>query len=50
MITVEGIIVDLTSWDREPIHILGAVQPFGFLIAVSIDWRVLFVSENARSG
>lgn len=47
MITVEGVIVDLTSCDREPIHILGAVQPFGFLIAVSTDWRVLFVSENA---
>ena len=39
--------VDLTSCDREPIHVLGAVQPFGFLIAVSPDWIVVRVSENA---
>jgi light-regulated signal transduction histidine kinase (bacteriophytochrome)/CheY-like chemotaxis protein len=39
--------VDLTSCDREPIHILGAVQPFGFLIAVSSDWIVVRASENA---
>lgn len=39
--------VDLTSCDREPIHILGAVQPFGFLIAVSPDWIVTRVSANA---
>lgn len=39
--------VDLTSCDREPIHILGAVQPFGFLLAVSPDWIVVRASENA---
>ena len=39
--------VDLTSCDREPIHLLGAVQSFGFLIAVSTDWIVSRVSENA---
>ena len=39
--------LDLTSCDREPIHILGAVQPFGFLIAVSPDWIVVRASENA---
>lgn len=39
--------VDLSSCDREPIHILGAVQPFGFLIAVSSDWIVVRASENA---
>ena len=39
--------VDLTSCDREPIHILGAVQPFGFLIAVSPDWIVTRLSGNA---
>ena len=33
--------VDLTNCDREPIHLLGAIQPFGFLIAVSTaDWTV----------
>ncbi|KQP96074.1 HWE histidine kinase domain-containing protein [Methylobacterium sp. Leaf117] len=39
--------LDLSSCDREPIHILGAVQPFGFLIAVSSDWIVVRASENA---
>ncbi|MFE1597750.1 HWE histidine kinase domain-containing protein [Methylobacterium sp. ID0610] len=39
--------VDLTACDREPIHALGAVQPFGFLIAVSPDWLIARVSENA---
>jgi light-regulated signal transduction histidine kinase (bacteriophytochrome) len=39
--------VDLTNCDREPIHLLGMVQPFGFLIAVSItDWLVERVSQN----
>lgn len=38
--------VDLTNCDREPIHELGAVQPFGFLIAVSADWLVTRASAN----
>jgi light-regulated signal transduction histidine kinase (bacteriophytochrome)/CheY-like chemotaxis protein len=39
--------VDLTNCDREPIHLLGTVQPFGFLIAVSVtDWLVERVSQN----
>ena len=38
--------VDLTNCDREPIHILGAIQPIGFLIAVTTDWIVARVSEN----
>ena len=29
--------IDLTNCDREPIHLLGAVQPFGFLLGVSHD-------------
>jgi light-regulated signal transduction histidine kinase (bacteriophytochrome) len=37
---------DLTSCDREPIHILGSVQPFGFLLVVSNDWIVVRASEN----
>lgn len=32
--------------DREPIHLLGAIQSFGFLIAVSPDWLVSRASEN----
>jgi light-regulated signal transduction histidine kinase (bacteriophytochrome) len=38
--------IDITSCDREPIHLLGAVQPFGFLIAVSSDWRISHASAN----
>jgi light-regulated signal transduction histidine kinase (bacteriophytochrome) len=41
--------VDLTNCDREPIHLLGAVQPFGFLIAVSsADWRITRTSRNVN--
>lgn len=38
--------VDLTNCDREPIHILGAVQPIGFLIALTADWLVARASAN----
>lgn len=38
--------VDLTNCDREPIHRLGAIQPFGFLIVVSSDWMVARASTN----
>lgn len=32
---------------REPIHIPGSIQPFGFLLALDPDKRILFASENA---
>ncbi|API50479.1 two-component system sensor histidine kinase/response regulator [Rhizobium leguminosarum] len=38
--------VDLTNCDREPIHQLGSVQPFGFLLAISSDWIVMRASAN----
>jgi light-regulated signal transduction histidine kinase (bacteriophytochrome)/CheY-like chemotaxis protein len=38
--------VDLTNCDREPIHILGAIQPIGFLIALTSDWMIARVSAN----
>ena len=38
--------VDLTNCNREPIHLLGAIQPVGFLIAVSTDWIVARTSAN----
>lgn len=41
--------VDLTNCDREPIHILGSIQPFGFLLAISSDWMVRHASENASA-
>src|SRR6188768_1359930 len=42
-------VVSLTSCDREPIHLLGAIQPIGFLLSVSADWRVLRASANIES-
>lgn len=41
--------VDITNCDREPIHVLGSVQPFGVLVAISADWMVARVSENAEA-
>ena len=38
--------VDLTNCDREPIHILGAIQPIGFLLALSSDWLIMRASAN----
>lgn len=38
--------VDITSCDREPIHLAGAVQSFGSLIAVSSDWIIAHCSAN----
>ncbi|MEX6507029.1 HWE histidine kinase domain-containing protein [Jiella sp. M17.18] len=38
--------VDLSNCDREPIHLLGQIQGFGFLIAASMDWLVQHVSAN----
>ncbi|GHC74919.1 HWE histidine kinase domain-containing protein [Limoniibacter endophyticus] len=38
--------VDLTNCDREPIHKLGAIQPFGFLIAVAANWYITRASVN----
>ena len=37
----------LTECDREPIHIPGAVQPHGALLAVdSTSWRITHASAN----
>ena len=38
--------VDLTNCDREPIHLLGGIQPVGFLIALASDWMVARASAN----
>ena len=43
--TVPGT-VDLTNCDREPIHLLGAIQPNGFLLALTLDWIVARASTN----
>jgi len=41
--------VDLTTCEREPIHLLGTIQPFGFLLAVNADWIVIRASDNTHS-
>jgi light-regulated signal transduction histidine kinase (bacteriophytochrome)/CheY-like chemotaxis protein len=39
--------VNLSNCDREPIHVPGSVQPFGFLLAVLSDFVICMASENA---
>jgi light-regulated signal transduction histidine kinase (bacteriophytochrome) len=41
--------VDLTNCDREPIHLLGAIQPIGFLLALTADWMVARASANVAA-
>ena len=38
--------IDLNNCDREPIHLPGTIQSFGFLLAVTPDWIVQSVSAN----
>jgi light-regulated signal transduction histidine kinase (bacteriophytochrome) len=45
-VTTPAASVDLTNCDREPIHIPGAIQPIGFLVALTADWQVARVSAN----
>ena len=40
---------DLTACDREAIHLLGRVQSFGSMIAISEDWRITRASDNLES-
>ncbi|WP_296603482.1 SpoIIE family protein phosphatase [Nocardioides sp.] len=41
--------VDLTTCDREPIHIPGAIQPHGVLLAIDDDHCVRMVSANSAT-
>ena len=41
--------LDLTNCDREPIHLLAAIQPFGFLLSVTSDWVIARASANLHS-
>jgi light-regulated signal transduction histidine kinase (bacteriophytochrome) len=36
----------LAACDSEPIHLLGAIQPLGFLLSVHADWIAARASEN----
>ena len=37
---------DLSTCEKEPIHLLGRVQSFGYLIAFNADWSITAASEN----
>ncbi|MCQ4161118.1 GAF domain-containing protein [Roseomonas sp. GC11] len=39
--------IDLSQCDREPIHLLGGIQPIGFLLVAGPDWVVRRASANA---
>lgn len=41
--------VDLTVCDREPIHLPGTIQPFGWLMAFASDWTVIHASTNLEA-
>ena len=38
--------VDLTTCENEQIHLLGRVQPFGFLLGADPSWSITHASEN----
>ena len=40
--------VDLTNCDREEIHLLGHVQSFGCLLALSSDWLIMHASLSVQ--
>jgi hypothetical protein len=41
--------IDLSSCDTEPIHVIGAIQPFGFLIAADRKTLAIeFASSNTE--
>jgi light-regulated signal transduction histidine kinase (bacteriophytochrome)/CheY-like chemotaxis protein len=39
-------VVDLSNCDREPIHIPGSVQRFGFLLTLLSDFTIVIASDN----
>lgn len=39
-------VIDLSNCDREPIHIPGKIQPFGFLLAVDVDTLTVTQCSN----
>lgn len=42
-------IVNLTNCEHEPIHIPGQIQPHGFLLAITLQWKIDFCSENVSA-
>jgi light-regulated signal transduction histidine kinase (bacteriophytochrome)/CheY-like chemotaxis protein len=47
-LTDQTVRVDLTNCDSEPIHILGSIQPLGFLLALSAEMRIERASANTQ--
>ncbi|MBT0669449.1 GAF domain-containing protein [Novosphingobium profundi] len=41
--------VDLTTCDLEPIHIIGRIQSFGWLLSFSSDWIINHASVNCEN-
>ena len=42
--------VDLSTCDREPIHLIGAVQPHGALVALSEETLLIeYASQNTNA-
>lgn len=39
-------IVTLTNCEHEPIHIPGSIQPHGFLLGITLDWKIDFCTAN----
>jgi light-regulated signal transduction histidine kinase (bacteriophytochrome)/CheY-like chemotaxis protein len=39
----------LTACDSEPIHLLGAIQPIGFLVSLNADWLTIRASVNIEA-
>lgn len=39
-------LVTLTNCEHEPIHIPGSIQPYGFLLGITPDWKIDFCTAN----
>lgn len=39
-------LVTLTNCEHEPIHIPGKIQPHGFLLGITQNWKIDFCTEN----
>jgi len=42
-------LVNLSNCEHEPIHIPGKIQPHGFLLGITLQWKIDFCSENVAS-
>lgn len=42
-------IVNLSNCEHEPIHIPGKIQPHGFLLGITMQWKIDFCTENVAT-